>query len=110
MLEFHLFKESNCRGKRFKSLAYNIFKHTDVYHQLPTEKEIAITEYGFKPGDRTEFTYASKLYKGIVNRIGKRATVMVADPKGDYADSSGTRYTKWYVTLEKLKYPRPSKE
>lgn len=103
LIEFYAFKKSSCKGQRFKNLAYNIFGHTDVYHQLPTEGEIASDIYGFKAGDRVSFLYEGKNYKGIINRINKRATVMVMNPKGDYVDKAGNRYGKWYVPLSNLK-------
>jgi hypothetical protein len=103
LIEFFIFKESSCRGQRFKNLAHNIFGHTDVYHQLPTEGEIASDLYGFKVGDKVSFEYEGKSYKGVINRINKRATVMVLNPKGEYVDKEGNRYGKWYVPLKNLK-------
>jgi hypothetical protein len=103
LIEFHIFKESSCKGQRFKNLAHNIFAHTDVYHQLPTEGEIAQNIYGFKLGDKVSFEHEGKKYKGIINRVNKRATVMVVSSKGEYVDKLGNRYVKWYVPLGNLK-------
>lgn len=110
LIEFHLFGASDCKRPRFKKLAYNIFNHTDVYHQLPTEREIAITEYNFRPGDSVEFVHDGKRYRGIINSINKRATVMALNHKGDYRDQSGARYSKWYVPLTQLKHTVKHKE
>lgn len=103
LIEFQIFKKSSCKGQRFKTLANNIFGHTDVYHQLPTEGEIAQDIYGFKAGDKVSFEHEGKNYKGIINRVNKRATVMVVNSKGDYVDKLGNRYIKWYVPLGNLK-------
>jgi hypothetical protein len=103
LVEFYIFKKSSCKGSRFKNLANNIFGHTDVYHQLPTEGEIASDIYGFKTGDKVSFEYEGKSYRGIINRINKRATVMVIDSKGGYIDKKGNRYSKWYVPMGNLK-------
>jgi hypothetical protein len=104
LLEFHLFKKSSCSGDRFKKLAGSIFGHTDVYHQLPTEREIVREKYGFKIGDYVTFLYEEKNYKGFISAINKRVTVMVINSKGEYRDREGNRYRKWYVPLESIKY------
>lgn len=103
LLEFNFFNVSNCKGQRFKTLAFNIFGHTDVYHQLPTESEIANKNYGFKLGNKVHFEAQGKLYTGVINSINKRATVMVPSPRGDYRDKAGNRYSKWYIPLSNLK-------
>lgn len=103
LIEFYVFKKSSCKGQRFKNFAHNIFGHTDVYHQLPTEGEIVRDIYGFKTGDKVSFEYEGKFYEGIINRINKRATVMVKSAKGEYVDKDGNRYVKWYVPMGNLK-------
>lgn len=92
--------KSSCKKQAFKQMANNIFGHTEVVHALPTKREINILEYGFKPGDKVYFEFENKLICGIVSRINKRATVMVADKKGRYRDGAGKRYTKFYVPIE----------
>lgn len=101
-IEFSHFQTSNCKGQRFKTLARHIFGHTESYHKLPTQKQIAYHKYGFKIGDLVTFSFEDRQFQGIINRIHKRATVMVKDPKGVYADAKGTRYTKYYVPIELL--------
>ncbi|HYH04471.1 MAG TPA: SprT-like domain-containing protein [Bacillota bacterium] len=101
-IEFVCFKTSNCRGKRFKNLAHNLFGHTDSYHKLPTQKQIALQQYGFQLGDPVSFTFEGSTLQGTLYRINKRATVMVKDRKGVYANKKGVRYSKYYVPIESL--------
>ncbi|MCY6356552.1 hypothetical protein [Clostridium sp. ZS2-4] len=101
-LEFYVYKESNCKKDRFKDIAYNIFGHTDVYHSLPTIREIAGEKLGVKPGDRVCFIYNKNKIAGIVNSINKRASVMVLDKNGEYVDKYKNRYSKYYVPVNLL--------
>ncbi|MEL7597557.1 MAG: hypothetical protein AAGU01_05070 [Clostridiaceae bacterium] len=102
-LEFYVYKESNCKKDRFKAIAYNIFGHTDVYHSLPTIREIAGERFGIKPGDRVCFIYNKNEIEGLVNSINKRASIMVMDGNGNYMDKYKNRYTKYYVPINLLK-------
>jgi predicted SprT family Zn-dependent metalloprotease len=102
LIELREFRTSDCKKDRFKTIAYNIFEHRDVYHALPTNAQIASAKYGFKIGDKVSFVFEDKKYKGIINNINKRATVMVRDERGVYMDTKKNRYTKYYVPIEKL--------
>lgn len=99
LIELHIYKASNCKNSRFRGLAENIFGHSDIYHKLPTNREISSEKYGFNVGDVVYFNYDGQKHTGIIHRINKRATVMVADSSGDYTDNKGKRYSKWYVPL-----------
>ncbi len=101
-IEFISFYKSSCRGNRFKVLVNNLFGHTSSYHQLPTSKKLAKHMFNLKIGDKVLFTYKSKPLNGFIYRINKRATVMVEDKVGQYVDSKGNRYTKYYIPLDKL--------
>lgn len=103
VIEVLYFGKTNCKGVRFKEIVNNIFGHTDVYHKLPTSAEIRHLEYGFKPGDNVSFECEGKGIKGIINRINKRATVMVEDKNGAYIDMQGKRCEKYLVPLNMLK-------
>ncbi|WHH60374.1 hypothetical protein [Petroclostridium sp. X23] len=103
LIEFYEFQSSSCKQDRFKMIAKNIFGHMDSYHHLPTEREIANEKYGFKGGDTVTFEFEGQAVRGIVNRINKRATVMVPDEAGVYVDRQGRRYKKFYVPLIALK-------
>lgn len=102
LIELHCCKESSCRKERFKTIARQLFGHTDSYHQLPTEREIAGAKYGFSVGNQVCFSHGGREYTGIIYRINKRATVMVLDADGPYQDEQGKRYSKWYVSLTSL--------
>jgi hypothetical protein len=103
LLELHCYGGSNCHKARFKGLAENIFGHTDSYHHLPTEKEIASTKFGFHAGDRVCFIYEGEEYRGFIHQINKRATVMVPDEAGLFLDQRGKRHSKWYIPIPLLK-------
>jgi hypothetical protein len=102
VLEFLLFSKSSCKGKRFKAMANNAFGHTDSYHKLPTNRQIAARVFGFKLGDTVTFDFKEKKLKGFLHNINKRATVLVPDRKGPLVDKHGTRYSKYYVPLTRL--------
>jgi len=103
VIEFIHFSKSNCRGERFKTLAGNLFGHTESHHKLPTHKQIANEKLGLNIGDDVAFTFEGKKLTGILYSINKRATVMVRDKNGPLADKQGRRYSKYYVPLNILK-------
>ena len=93
--------DSNCARERFQSLARRFFGHTAVTHDLVTQAERAATRYDIRVGDRVAFEFEGRRYAGIVNRVTKRATVLIEDPAGrPYTD--GKRYRKCYVPLALL--------
>ena len=102
LLEFIHFKRSSCKGKRFKTIAENLFGHTESYHKLPTNKEIASKKLGFRIGDTVSFTFKGQKLTGILYNINKRATVMVRNNQGSLVDNKGNRYSKYYVPLTLL--------
>lgn len=102
VIEFINFYESNCRQKRFKVIAKNIFGHTQSYHQLPTRGQIVREKLGLNPGDTVWFIYKDRRVHGVLYRIHKRAVIMVRAANGRYMDREGHRYLKFYVPLEKL--------
>lgn len=101
-IEFYVFGDSSCKNDRFKSIAMNIFAHKDVYHSLPTNREIVNRSLGIKIGDKVDFLYEGKIKNGVINRINKRATVMVLDRRGNYIDRYGNKYIKYYIPLNRL--------
>ncbi|MGH4051107.1 MAG: hypothetical protein ACREVX_07100 [Clostridium sp.] len=104
LVELHLYKQSSCKKIRFKIIVENIFAHTDVVHQLPSQKEIVLKDYGLNVGQKVSFISEGVKYKGLVYKINKRATVMVKDSKGTYRDKRGNTYSKWYVHFEQLNF------
>lgn len=103
VIEFLYTKQSSCKKQPFKTMANELFGHTDVYHGLPTRREISTMEYGIKIGQKVNFEYEGKTMKGFVKAINKRATIMVEDKLGNYVDRYGKRYIKYYVPVSELR-------
>jgi len=103
VIEHILYDTSSCSKASFKRLSNNIFGHTEVTHRLITQNEIAAKTFDLHVGDFASFDYEGQIYTGVINRITKRATVMVKDSKGDYRDSKGNQYIKFYIPISQLK-------
>lgn len=101
-IEFIYFHQSSCKGKRFKTLANNLFGHTSSFHQLPTIKDLAREKLGLQIGDRVTFIFENQRLIGIISGINKRATIMVEDKNGLYEDQQGNKYAKFYVPLSQI--------
>ncbi len=102
LIEMLLWDNSSCAKSRFHSITLRFFHHTENKHQLITPKEKAIVKYGIRPGMTVRFRVDGVEHKGIVNRINKRATVLVEDRQGQqYSD--GKHYAKFYVPVQLLK-------
>lgn len=105
LTEMVAFGDSSCSQKRFQRLSFQFFTHTEATHQLITPGERAATRFGIRPGDRVRFQSNGRNYEGFVNRITKRATVLVEDSSSPlYSD--GKRYAKFYVPVSLLE-PAP---
>lgn len=90
--------ESSCKRQRFQAIAARLFGHLQHTHELVTTAEVARTVHGIRPGCKAAFEIEGRSLQGIVNKITKRATVLVPDPDGrPYSD--GCRYTRYYVPL-----------
>lgn len=101
LVEMLLWEKSSCAKPRFHSITLRFFGHTENKHKLITPKEKAIVKYGVKPGMAVRFRFDGAERQGVVNRVGKRATVLVEDGKGErYSD--GKHYTKFYVPVQLL--------
>jgi hypothetical protein len=102
LIEMLVWNHSSCTAGRFQSIASRFFGHTEHTHQLITPHEHAWTKFGVKPGDRVAFRFDGQHYVGRVNRITRRATVLVEDERGrQYSD--GKRYAKFYVPVGLLR-------
>ncbi len=100
LVEFLGTGESNCRARPFQELAHRLFRHRNHTHELITRAERA-AQRGIRVGARVAFVYRGRRLAGRVNRVTKRATVLVEDPRGEqYSD--GRRYRKYYVRLAGL--------
>ena len=102
LIEFLLWHDSRCAAPRFQSISSRFFGHTEHQHQLITSRERALTKFGIRTGSRVSFRVDGEHREGVVNRITKRATVLVEDSDGlKYSD--GKRYAKYYVPLPLLR-------
>ena len=106
LVELLLTGSSSCRAEPFRALARRLFGHRHVTHGLETPRVRAMKEHGLGVGDRVAFAFRGARLEGRINRITKRATVLVEDPGGDpYTD--GRRYRKYYVPLGFLERAGP---
>jgi len=102
LTEMLVWVDSCCAAKRFQGIAYRLFSHTEHRHELITPRERAAEEFNVRVGSRVIFQIEGRQYQGIVNRITRRATVLVQDPAGErYSD--GKRYLKFYVPIGMLR-------
>lgn len=101
LLEMLVWTESSCTAERYRGLVWNLFAHPQTRHDLVTQQERARTRFDVKVGDRVTFDFDGARHVGVVNRITRRATVLVESPVGTpYSD--GKRYLKFYVPLPML--------
>lgn len=102
LIEMLLWNDSSCSANPFKKIVRRFFGHTESNHQLLTPRDLARQRLGISPGDKVIFSVDGQQVKGHVNRITKRATILVAHPKGElYSD--GCKYRKFYVPLQHLR-------
>ncbi|TWU19316.1 hypothetical protein [Allorhodopirellula heiligendammensis] len=102
LIEMLIWNTGNCSQSRFQGIANAFFAHTDYQHDLITQRERAAAKFNIRVGDTVYFHSNGSKVVGRVNRITRRATVLVSDPKGEKF-SDGGRYTRWYVPLEQLR-------
>ncbi len=94
--------QSDCSAGRFQSIARNMFGHTEHRHELITQQERAATEFNIRAGARVVFPFEGTVLQGVVNRITRRATILVEDLRG-VRYSNGKRYLKYYVPIHQLR-------
>lgn len=102
LCEMLVWNQSDCGANRFQSIARSMFRHTEFRHELVTQQERAAKQFNVKTGDQVAFRYQGKVLKGIVNRITRRATVLVEDPRGERF-TNGKTYVKYYVPIQALR-------
>jgi hypothetical protein len=102
LAEWLAWGRSRCSAPRFLGLARQIFGHTESKHDLVTQRERAAARYHVHVGNRVAFQHEGQTQIGLVNRITRRATVLVECPSGvPYTD--GKRYARFYVPLHLLR-------
>jgi len=86
----------------FRTIAEQVFGHREFTHRLVTQHERAFVKHAIRVGDSVEFDLDGQRLEGFVNRITRRATVLVESPDGQpYSD--GRCYRKYYVPLGQLR-------
>jgi hypothetical protein len=107
VLMFCLGWEPGCSTPTFREVASGLFGHRESKHRIELEppawrlRGATGDAVAIRPGDRVRFEHRGTRHEGFVNRITKRATVLVEDPRGTrYSD--GGRYAKYYVPLSLL--------
>jgi hypothetical protein len=107
LAEFLGWGRSNCRADNFHALSRRIFAHEGAFHDLITPREQARSAFDIHVGDQVSFELDGQWHSGRVNRITRRATVLVEKPRGrPYSD--GKTYVAYYVPLPLLrKHVRP---
>jgi len=102
LVEMLIWNTGNCSQPRFQSIAHRYFGHTDYRHDLITQRERAARKFNIRVGDHVSFRHDGHQRIGRVNRITRRATVLVPDSGGERF-SDGGRYLRFYVPLEQLR-------
>jgi hypothetical protein len=88
---------SNCGAPRFQGIAHRYFLHRAHTYNLITWRERA-AQSGIRVGSYVGFTFEGRQLTGRVNRLTRRARVLVEDP-GAPRYSDGRRYRRYYVAL-----------
>jgi hypothetical protein len=102
LAEFLGWGRSNCSAENFHMLSRRIFAHEGVTHDLVTPRELAATAHDVRVGDLVAFEIDGERLRGRINRITRRATVLVEHPRGEPFDD-GRRYLTYYVPLPMLR-------
>ena len=102
LAEFLVWRSSNCSASNYQDIVARIFAHEDVRHEMATPREIAAEVHGLHVGDTVSFEFEGRILVGRLNRITKRGSILVEDPKGA-PYSNGKRYLTYYVALPLLK-------
>jgi hypothetical protein len=106
LLEMLAYGSSSCAAAPFLTVAWNLFAHTEAKHDLVTQRERALTKFDVRVGDRVAFEFQGARYVGVVERITRRATVLVEGPNGQHA-ANGKTYRKFYIPLPMLQKAEP---
>ncbi len=101
LAEFLCWGDSSCNANRFREIVLGLFGHTESRHRMLTPAERSRLTHQLGPGDRVVFSFEGKQMKGVVNRINKRATVLVPSSNGRRYSDGGV-YVRYYVPLNQL--------
>lgn len=106
LVEMLVWDDSCCAAPRFQAIASRLFGHTEHKHDLITQQERAARKFNIRVGTLVTFMHEGVRRMGTVNRITRRATVLVLDAAGQLYDD-GKRYRKYYVPVSHLE-PAPT--
>lgn len=106
LLELLLWDKSSCAARRFKTMSQNIFAHAASTHDLVTPTERAVARFDLRVGEPVTFTFEGRQLSGTLNRINRRATILVEHPRGTRY-TNGKRYEKFYIPLGMLRKATP---
>lgn len=101
LIEQLCWESSSCAAARFQNIAGRLFLHQAHTHHLITRRERAANS-GIRVGARVTFDFEGERLIGRVNRITKRATVLVEHPQGRMF-SDGRSYKIYYLPISWLK-------
>jgi hypothetical protein len=101
LIENLCWERSNCAAPRFQDIAHRHFLHRAHTHALITRRERA-AQSGIRVGASVSFVFEGRPLTGRVNRLTKRATVLVEDPEGERF-SDGRNYRRYYVPILQLR-------
>ncbi len=102
LAEMLVWIDSDCAAGRFQAIANRLFGHTEHRHELVTQRERASKLFDIRVGSRVYFMHDGHPIQGVVNRITRRATVLVESPQGEMY-SNHKRYLKYYIPITALK-------
>lgn len=101
LAEMRLWGDSSCTRSRFRGAVRNLFGHMESNHQLISPADKARRELSLSVGDRVAFAYRGQSLQGTINRINRRATILVEQAGGELYED-GRRYTRFYMPLSDL--------
>ena len=108
LVEQLCWQTSNCAAARFQGIARRLFLHQAHTHELITRRERA-ADSGIRLGSFVTFEFEGKRLRGRVNRITKRATVLVEDAEGKSTPMAcGTRPTTCRSCAWSPRWRRPA--
>lgn len=102
LAEFLALGTSSCSAEPFQRIARSMFGHLKAVHDLVTPRELAAITHALRVGDLASFEHDGLRRIGRINRITRRATLLVEDPSGPVF-SDGRRYATYYVPLPMLR-------
>jgi hypothetical protein len=102
LIEMVVWEKSSCARERFREIARCLFGHRESSHCLMTPSQSARRHHGIGCGDEVSFQFRGKSLSGRVNRIGRRATVLVPDAQGERF-TDGRYYRRYYVPVSELR-------